>query len=134
MIHHKKGFTMIELLVVATILAVLAAAAMVSYSSVNIKSRDSKRLSDLEQVRSALEMYRADNGNYLIGSWSDLSALKTDGYIDKLPVDPKNVNPYTYTSDATGATYSMCADIEGPPPANPSCTCSSPYDYCVKNP
>ena len=51
---NYQGFTLIEVLVAATILAVLAAGAIVSYTSVNQKSRDSRRMSDVEQVRSYL--------------------------------------------------------------------------------
>jgi prepilin-type N-terminal cleavage/methylation domain-containing protein len=140
MMHHKKGFTMIELLVVATILAVLAAGAMVSYSSVNVKSRNSKRLSDLEQLRSALEMFRADSGNYVIGTWTNLSALTGPNYIDKLPTDPKSGYTYYYSSANPGSTYFICAIVEGssiPAGSCPAATCpvnSPPYNYCVKNP
>jgi general secretion pathway protein G len=140
-IHNRSGFTLIELLVVATILAVLAAGALVSYASVNQRSRDSKRMSDLEQLRSALEMSRADTGSYITGSGiipSTLGDLVSLGYIDKLPRDPKQSGwtEYSYIS-ATGATYNICARTESIP-VNQSCdaaaTCGSNYNYCVKNP
>jgi general secretion pathway protein G len=138
MIQQKKGFTLIELLVVGTILAVIAAGAVVSYASVNVKSRDSKRMSDVEQVRSALEMYRADYGSYIVGAWGvALPTLKAGNYIDKTPIDPKTGYTYYYNS-GTGSVYNICSQVEGPTPASQACvantTCGSPYNYCVKNP
>lgn len=91
------GFTFIEILVSVTIIAVLVAIGIGSYASINRQSRDTKRLSDLEQIRGALEQYRADNGQYPVSSWVS-SATGTDDwidalvpeYMDALPLDPKN--------------------------------------------
>ncbi len=57
----KSGFTFIEILVVTTIIAVLTAIGMVSYAQTNKNARDKKRQADIEQIRTALEMYRADS-------------------------------------------------------------------------
>ena len=81
---RKKGFTFIEILVVATLIGILATIGIVTYSSANARARDGKRKSDVEQIRSALEMYRADNGNYP----TTLSSLTTD-YINELPQTPE---------------------------------------------
>lgn len=99
--HQKKGYTLVEILVVLTIIAVMMAAAIVSYGSITRKSRDSKRRSDMEQVRQALEMYRADNGGYPEcwagegGSSTKLSeclgpVLTAGGYLSSIPQDPKS--------------------------------------------
>jgi len=69
------GFTLIEVLVTATIIAVLTAAAAVSYSSVNKRSRDARRKSDIEQLRAALEQSRSDNGYYVMNYSSEHLAL-----------------------------------------------------------
>jgi prepilin-type N-terminal cleavage/methylation domain-containing protein len=141
---YYNGFTMIEILVVTTIIAVLTAIGSVSYASVTKKSRDSKRKSDVEQIRAALEMYRADNGNYINGSGaatSILSVLVSSFYMPKIPVDPKNVE-YGYTgTNCVGATchgYTVQTTLEGytapaVPPEN-TCTPVNPYNYCMKNP
>ena len=55
----NKGFTLIELLVTVSILILLTAIASVSYRTVSRRARDGKRQSDLESVRTALEIYRA---------------------------------------------------------------------------
>lgn len=90
------GFTLIEVLVASTIIAVLIAIGAVSYSSINRRSRDTKRRSDLEQMRSALEQYRADNGFYpntgsgwVIVNDTNMGNLIAGGYMAKTPADPK---------------------------------------------
>jgi len=65
--EKKKGFTLIELLVAMTVASVLMGLALVSYQGARKSARDGKRKADLEQIRSALEMYRADKGEYPCG-------------------------------------------------------------------
>lgn len=60
----RPGFTMIELLVVMAIMAMLAAVGMVSYRNSGIAARDARRRADLETVRQALVLHRADTGQY----------------------------------------------------------------------
>ena len=110
----KKAFTLIELLVVISIIGILIAVGAVSYQKSVKLSRDSKRKSDLEQVRQALETYRSEEGVYpATASWS--TDLTSGDYISTIPTDPKS-GTYTYTKGA-GATYSLCAGLElGDPP------------------
>jgi general secretion pathway protein G len=114
---NKKGFTLIEILVAATIIAVLSVVGTASYISVNKRARDSKRRSDLEQVRSALEMYRTDNGFYP-GSSAAFNPLSTDlavlvpTWMPVIPTDPKSTStttiPYYYSPLGTAPFYSYC--------------------------
>jgi len=101
----KNGFTFIEILVSVTIIAVLIAIGVASYASVNRRARDAKRKSDLEQIRSALEQYRADFGSYPdtgASGWFDsfpdgddwIDDL-TPAYMDNLPADPKNSGKFS---------------------------------------
>ncbi|MFH1412962.1 MAG: prepilin-type N-terminal cleavage/methylation domain-containing protein, partial [bacterium] len=53
----NKGFTLIELLVVITIIGVLATMSGIALDSVRMKARDAKRVHDISEVRTALEMY-----------------------------------------------------------------------------
>lgn len=122
--NRITGFTLIEILVVATIIGLLAAAGAVSYSQFVKQSRDAKRKADIEQIRAAVEMYRSNNGSYpLNGSGVgkvDVTACSTSGltdsagntYLSKTPNDPKcSTIKYYYSSD--GTTYSIAARLEG---------------------
>lgn len=142
MIHNSKskGFTLIEVLVAATIVAVLAAVGLASYSSATKRSRDAKRRSDIEQIRAALEMYRTDTGSYVVSSGGpayneldDAGELKPQ-YMGNIPRDPVGTNEYRYE----GSAYSYClrAALEKPTASDVSTcsTCASPYNYCIKNP
>ncbi len=108
----KKGFTLIELLVVIAIIAILISVGAVSYTRSLQLSRDAKRKTDLEQIRQALETYRAENSTYPTTlSWtSDLEP----SYITQIPKDPKSPT-YDYVYTRTSATeYSLCTTIESP--------------------
>ena len=63
-LQRSTGFTLIELLVVIAIIGILAAAVLVSLNSARQKSRDAKRLADIRQIQTALELYYNDNSGY----------------------------------------------------------------------
>jgi len=60
----KKGFTLIELLVVIAIIGVLSTLAVVALNSARQKSRDAKRVADVKQMQTALELYYSDTNSY----------------------------------------------------------------------
>lgn len=141
------GFTLIEVLVAATIVALLVAIGVVSFTSVNKRSRDAKRRGDIEQLRSALEMYRADNGYYPntgSGSYANVSDLSdklvTLGYMPAMPTDPTTGAVYRYKATNPSAApvqyygYCLSALLE----QNPSQACAADislsHNYGVKNP
>ncbi len=126
----QKGFTFIELLVSVTIMAVLMAAAIVSYSNTNLRSRDAKRKADLEVIRSALEICRSNYSEYPSSIASNITctqsgvptSMKT---LESTPVDPKDDTPYVYTPGATVTEYTLSANLELP---------TYPTVYSLKNP
>ncbi|MFH1226189.1 MAG: prepilin-type N-terminal cleavage/methylation domain-containing protein [bacterium] len=61
---NKKGFTLVELLVVIAIIGLLATLAIVALNSARMKARDAKRVGDVKQIQTALELYFNDNGSY----------------------------------------------------------------------
>jgi general secretion pathway protein G len=142
--QKRKAFTLIELLVVTTITAILVSVGAISYSSATRKSKDTKRRSDVEQIRSALEMYRADNGGYIVGDGNastQLQMLVDGGYISKVPKDPIN-KEYRYKGTNCSATvcygYTVQANLEtygeGVYPTENTCLGDNGNNYCLKNP
>jgi general secretion pathway protein G len=99
------GFTMIELLVVATIMIVLTTIALVSYRSATQNSRNAKRKTDMQTVRQALVLYRSDNGCYPSDSTFTGMMTTISEYLSELPYDPlgSESDPlYTYTPVGDG--------------------------------
>lgn len=62
--REKSGFTLIELLVVISIIGVLAALGVASYTTAQRQSRDTRRLGDVRAIVTALEQYYTDYGRY----------------------------------------------------------------------
>ncbi len=87
--NEQKGFTLIELLVVIAIIGLLASVVLLSLNSARAKSRDAKRLADVRQIASAMELYFNDSGAYpaatgqlvpsYIGVWPLYPTPVTDG-------------------------------------------------------
>lgn len=119
------GFTIIELLVVVAIIALLTTVGLVTFTQTNKRARDGKRKADLEQLRSALVLYRTDNGTYPGAiSWSDMTPIQT--YISATTIQDPLSSPhpqYTYSSSG-GNTFTVCATLEA----------STPSSYCLNNP
>lgn len=61
---NKKGFTIIEIMVVVTIIGILSTISVVALNQIRKNSRDSKRISDLERIQTSLEFYFMDNYDY----------------------------------------------------------------------
>ncbi len=145
--RRGAGFTLIEVLVAATIIAVLTAIGMVSYTNINKRSRDTKRKSDMEQIRSALEMYRSDNGFYPNngnGSWinaDNLSTTLVPNYMAAIPPDPKSstqVYRFQATNLVSGNYYGYCLSSLIESEVNPADTCTpdtvNNHNYGLKSP
>lgn len=120
------GFTLIELLVVIAIIGLLSTLAVVSLNNARQKSRDAKRVSDIKQIQTALELFYADKNGYpggaavVLGSagfktmsstniWSDTAAGTT--YMGQVPVNPTpGGSNYSYTGkDSAGAGCALLA-------------------------
>lgn len=117
MIKTQKGFTLIELLVVIAIIGILSTLAVVSLNNAREKSRDAKRISDVKQVQTALELYFNDAGGYPASvTFSPTSTIANGGttYMSATPVAPTPPagNVYAYTSSTT-ATYEIAFELEG---------------------
>jgi len=105
-----KGFTFVELLVVITIIGVVFAAGVVSYTTISKNSRNARRSADMEAIRQALEMCRSIDGVYPASIVGDVHC--TDPTIITLkttPLDPKPCPTTTYTYSPSGGGYSLTA-------------------------
>jgi type II secretion system protein G len=61
---QKRGFTLVELLIVIVVIAILAAISVVAYNGVQARARDSQRTSDIANLVKAIEMYYLDHGTF----------------------------------------------------------------------
>ena len=103
------GFTLIELLVVLAIIGLLSTLALISLNSARQKSRDVKRVSDVRQIQTALDLYYSDNNSYPA---SVTSGGSIGTYMTLVPSDP--LGPvYTYTQQTSGASYTLQYKLEG---------------------
>lgn len=127
----KKGFTLVELLVTVSIIAILVAVGMVTYSSVIKQGRDSKRQSDLRSIQSVLEQYYSDQLFYPSGDlpWNNsltnaagnpntVSQSKT--YLKITPSDPLGTPNYAYVAYSNVTVGAGCNNT------NPKCS-----TYCL---
>lgn len=106
-----NGFTFIELLVVTTIMAVVFAAGIVSYTTISKNSRNARRKADLEAIRQALEMCRSIDGAYPANITGDINCT-TDPTIITMkttPLDPKPCPGDTYGYVMADGEYTLTA-------------------------
>jgi len=80
----EGGFTLVELLVVISLIGILAAMAVVNYRNGVVRSQEAVLRTDLFRMRDAIDQYYADKGKYP----SSLDSLVSDGYLRSVPEDP----------------------------------------------
>ncbi len=84
MTGKQRGFTLIEMLIVVTLIVVLAGIGLATYSTSVRRAKEATLKEDLFRMNDALDQYHADKG-----SWPpDLSSLVSAGYIRQVPKDP----------------------------------------------
>lgn len=91
----SRGFTLIELLVVIAIIGLLSAVIIAPIQSSRKKARDAKRVSELREIKKALEIYFDDNGSYpstcaMSYSGASWAAVLPTNYLPRMPLDPIN--------------------------------------------
>ena len=144
---HRQGFTLIELLVTMSIIGLLASIAIFGLRSAQVSGRDGRRKADLEQVRSGLELYRADCRRYpaslswggtLQGGGAGVPASCTGTYIQRVPQDASAPGRnYSYTYNSTSGAYKLCAALEDTPTVSfdvSGCNCGVACNYSITNP
>lgn len=114
--HKQRAFTMIELLVVATVIILLTTIGLVSFSQTAVNSRNAKRKADLETMRQALVLYKQDHAYYAATTTIDfaglVNTLHEQEYLSE-PVlqDPKNTIPYLYQATCAANNGTNCTKV-----------------------
>lgn len=151
----RKGFTLIEMLIVIAIIGILSSVVLVGLGPVQRRGRDARRQSDLRQTQNALELYFNKCGHYPgssdcdspIGSpsWSGMTnaLIGASIGINQIPKDPSPTQDYAYETNDSGTGYVLMATLEdannpalndrkapGNGIVDPGCTDST--NYCVE--
>lgn len=133
-LKRLDGFTLLELLVVISVIAILITLGLSSYGTAQKKSRDAKRKADLKDVQNALEQFYSVCGyQYPTPEASFYTSIvcTTPGVsiaiMPTVPIDPRNITPY-YCPDpsdesCTGEQYTICSGLEA----------DSTNTFCVSN-
>nr|MDD3720677.1 prepilin-type N-terminal cleavage/methylation domain-containing protein [Candidatus Gracilibacteria bacterium] len=125
----KKAFTLVELIVVITILVILGSIAFISLQSYTKNARDGQRLSDINNIRKNLELFLTEKGFYptpdngvnitysgatawIQGTVGD-NVIKNLQKLNKKPTDPLTQNEYTYSITNLKTEYQIGAILEG---------------------
>ena len=118
------GFTMIEIIVSITIIAVLSTLGTMVFTNSLASGRDARRKADLEQLRSALELFRTNNSSAYPTNIPSLTP-----YL-KIPKEGKNGLDYGYYFVAGGNDYTLGALLENV--AAPTCAAPGPTCFELK--
>lgn len=122
----NEGFTLIEVLIVVSIIGLLSSVVLVGLGGFRARGADARRLADLRQVQNALELYYAKNGAYPVVSCTDFSSKTCwDGLestlvgagvgVSNIANDPNPSQSYVYAS--TGQNYTLGAKLQGQDPS-----------------
>ncbi len=125
--NHKKmakqsGFSLLEIIIAVTIVAILLLLAISTMGRQLSKSRDGRRKADLARIKTAFEDYNGDRGAYPpITALDDCDGTSLAPYLNIIPCDPLDNTPYIYrpypdSTDRTGGfrVYSKLELTEDP--------------------
>jgi prepilin-type N-terminal cleavage/methylation domain-containing protein len=134
----RKGFTLLELLVVISIIGILMTLGVVAFSTAQKKGRDAKRRGDIKAIQAAFEQYNSASDN---SSYDTCANMTSADFFPTgaLPTDPKTGNAYTCFGSTTG--YCVCATLEDLTagnatslPSNTTCNYGAGEQfYCLSN-
>jgi len=126
----KRGFTLLEILIVIAVFGLLATLAVLSLNSARASLRDAQRLSDVSVLRAGLSQYWLEKASYPISEGADLGApgtgtdiLSTNGfvsrddsttpiYLQRVPVGPRGGEYYRYRGSSDGYSIRFVTETE----------------------
>jgi prepilin-type N-terminal cleavage/methylation domain-containing protein len=114
---NNKGFTLVELMIVVSILAFIAIIAIAYFRGQLFKGNDARRKSDLNRISIAIEEYEKDHNCYplpYIVSCSPGTGLQP--YLEKTPCDPRtnSTYEYEYEESACPSWYRIYTVLDNP--------------------
>jgi len=89
-----RGFTLIEILIVLTLVVVLASMGMVQYRNSVTRAEEAVLKENLFRMNDAIDQYYADKNKYP----ADLAALASEGYLREIPEDPMTKSKDTWVT------------------------------------
>jgi len=122
---NQQGFTLIELLVVIAIIGLLLTLSILALNTARARARDAKRVADVKQIQTALEMYYNDVGSYPAAAsvTPGVAIASTNGtFLAAVPTPPTPFD--TVTGSCVGQPAYTYA-ITGTPPS------SYQISYCL---
>lgn len=132
---NKKGFTLVELLVVISIIGILSSLSTISVNVARERARDAKRQADMSQLQLALYFYFDDNlrfpktpstgesnmqfqedgsffVDYLVPYLNGTCSTCTIKYMSTVPLDPLNFDQFRYHYNSDGRTFVLSSYLE----------------------
>ncbi|MBU0981464.1 type II secretion system GspH family protein [Patescibacteria group bacterium] len=120
-ISRLRAFTLVELLIVITIIGILAAALLPKVIAGPSNARDVQRIADLQQIATALDFYANDHGGVypaLVGVCVYTMTNELGQYLSQIPNDPQGLaargcpDGYMYRQIGGGTSYMLIASLE----------------------
>jgi len=90
--HNKKGFTLIELIIVFTLIGILVGLGLPQYKYATRRAREAVLKENLFQMRKLIDQYFMDKGKYPVS----LQALVDENYLRSIPIDPMTKSSETW--------------------------------------
>lgn len=140
----KKGFTLIEILIVISIIGILSSLLLSNLQDARARARDTQRKNDLKQVKTALRMYYNDNqqypdddgsGNISCCAWGNPFIVSGATYMKALPQDPLGSNYSYYYDRVNSDSFNLYACLENKSDSSGGSDCGSlscSTNWCFK--
>ena len=135
--NNKNAFTLLELLVVISIIGILITLGATAYSTAQKKGRDAKRKSDIKTMQNGFEEYYSKNTLY--PTTTTLAGSDNTIFPSGLPTDPKNSGNYVYTYGLGSTSYCICSLLENSTgnasalPSGTTCSFGTGSYYCLSS-